>query len=50
VTRTATTPPSPTLTGETSHADLFNAWDEAAQARLVKQCLDAGRKCGPTGR
>ena len=34
---------------ETSHADFFNAWDPAAQARLVRQCLNAARKCGATG-
>jgi hypothetical protein len=34
---------------DTAHADFFNAWDPAAQARLVEQCLNAAIKCGGTG-
>ncbi len=34
---------------ETSHADFFNAWDPAVQARLVRQCLNAAKTCGATG-
>ena len=33
----------------TAHADFFNAWDPAAQARLVDGCLHAAVKCGGTG-
>lgn len=34
---------------QTAHADFFNAWDPAAQARLVKACLNAAAKCGQRG-
>jgi len=34
---------------ETSHADFFNAWDPAAQGRLVEQCLHAAIQCGGRG-
>lgn len=29
----------------TGHADFFNAWNQAAQAQLVRDCLHAGRVC-----
>ncbi|MEA2900671.1 MAG: hypothetical protein QOH36_558 [Actinomycetota bacterium] len=34
---------------ETAHADFFNAWDPAAQARLVTRCLNAAIQCGEKG-
>jgi len=39
----------PHLRLDTGHADFFNAWDPAAQARLVDQCLHAAIECGGTG-
>ena len=34
---------------DTAHADFFNAWDPAAQARLVTRCLNAAVTCGEKG-
>lgn len=31
----------------TGHADFMNAWDQAELNRLVKTCLNAGKRCGP---
>ena len=31
---------------ETAHADFFNAWDPAAQTRLVEDCLNRALACG----
>lgn len=29
----------------TAHADFFNAWDQEELERLVRRCLNAGRRC-----
>ncbi len=31
------------------HADFFNAWDDAAQAARVRNCLDQSAKCSSAG-
>ena len=28
------------------HADFFNAWHQPTLERLVRECLNAGRRCG----
>lgn len=33
----------------TMHADFFNAWNQPALERLVRQCLNAGVHCGARG-
>ena len=35
--------------GYSAHGDFINAWDPAALAARVQDCLRAGRKCGVDG-
>jgi hypothetical protein len=36
-------------TGYSMHADFFNAWEPAALAQRVRDCVDQGYKCGSDG-
>jgi hypothetical protein len=31
------------------HADFINSWDQRELARLIRDCLNAGRECGSRG-
>jgi hypothetical protein len=37
-------------TGYSMHADFFNAWEPAALAQRVRDCVDQGYKCGSDGK
>lgn len=34
---------------DTAHADFFNAWDQPTLDRLVRDCINAGVRCGARG-